>query len=144
MISSRWFKPAGKWLTGDWDGYILVRGRGIWRPARLHTPVVGPAERPEVRQVAPGIRFGVRWVGRQLHVQVTETPAVLQSCAQAGDQLQLEVDVEQPGKVLGGQAPVGARPCPALVQGRRGAAPRGHGGEDRHRRHPAARRSQQR
>ncbi len=103
VISSRWFKPAGKWLTGDWDGYILVRGRGIWRPARLHTPVVGPAERPEVRQVAPGIRFGVRWVGRQLHVQVTETPAVLQSCAQAGDQLQLEVDVEQPGKVLGGR-----------------------------------------
>ncbi len=45
-ISPRWFKAGGRWLTGDWDGYILVRGRAVWRPARLHTPVIGPAERP--------------------------------------------------------------------------------------------------
>jgi CDP-glycerol glycerophosphotransferase len=96
-VSPRRFKTGGRWLAGDWDGYILVRGRGTWRPARLHTPVVGPAERPVARQVAPGIRFGVRWVGRQLHVQVVETPAVLHSCEQVGDELVLEVDVEQPG-----------------------------------------------
>jgi CDP-glycerol glycerophosphotransferase len=93
-ISPRWFRAGGRWLTGDWDGYILVRGRGIWRPARLHTPVVGPAERPVSRQVAPGVRFGVRWVGRQLHVQVTATPAVLYRCEQVGDELMLAVDVE--------------------------------------------------
>ena len=76
-ISPRWFRAGGRWLTGDWDAYVLVRGRGIWRPARLHSPVVGPAERPAPRQVAPGVRLGARWVGRQLHVQVTATPAVL-------------------------------------------------------------------
>jgi CDP-glycerol glycerophosphotransferase len=96
-ISPRWFRSGGHWLTGDWDGYVLVRGRGIWRPARLHTPVVGPAERPVWRQVAPGVRFGVRWVGRQLHVQVVSTPAVLQSCRRVDDQLLLTVDVEQVG-----------------------------------------------
>ncbi|HEU5417935.1 MAG TPA: bifunctional glycosyltransferase family 2 protein/CDP-glycerol:glycerophosphate glycerophosphotransferase [Streptosporangiaceae bacterium] len=101
VISPRWFRPAGKWLTGDWDGYILVRGRGIWRPARLHTPVLGPAERPEMRQVAPGVRFGVRWVDRRLHVQVREIPAVLHSCEQAGDQLRLAVDIDEPAKVAG-------------------------------------------
>jgi CDP-glycerol glycerophosphotransferase len=104
QISPRWFRAGGRWLTGDWDGYILVRGRGIWRPARLHTPVIGPAERPVWRQVAPGVRFGVRWVGRQLHVQVTATPAVLRRSQQAGDELVLDVDIEpsaaQPGSDL--------------------------------------------
>jgi CDP-glycerol glycerophosphotransferase len=98
-ISPRWFRAGGRWLTGDWDAYVLVRGRGIWRPARLHTPVVGPAERPAPRQVAPGVRLGVRWVGRQLHVQVTATPAVLSSCQRVRDELLLEVDVESPDAV---------------------------------------------
>jgi len=96
-ISPRWFRAGGRWLTGDWEGFLLVRGRGIWRPSRLHTPVVGPAERPAPRQVAPGIRLGARWVGRQLHVQVVPTPAVLRRCEHAGDELVLEVDLEQPG-----------------------------------------------
>jgi CDP-glycerol glycerophosphotransferase len=100
-ISPWWFRAGGHWLTGDWDGFLLVRGKGIWRPSRLHTPVVGPAERPAMRQVAPGVRFGVRWVGRQLHVQVVETPAVLHSCEHAGDELVLEVDVEMPGAEQG-------------------------------------------
>jgi CDP-glycerol glycerophosphotransferase len=95
-ISPRWFRAGGRWLTGDWDAYVLVRGRGTWRPARLHTPVVGPAERPAPRQVAPGVRLGARWVGRQLHIQVTATPAVLSSSQQAGGELMLEVDVESP------------------------------------------------
>ena len=94
-ISPRWFRSRGRWLAGDWEAFVLVRGRGIWRPSRLHTPVVGPAERPVPRQVAPGVRFGVRWVGRQLHVQVTATPAILHASQQAGDELVLEVDVEQ-------------------------------------------------
>jgi CDP-glycerol glycerophosphotransferase len=99
-ISPRWFRPAGRWLPGDWEAYVLVRGRGVWRPSRLHTPVVGPAERPGQRQVAPGIRFGARWVGRQLHVQVTATPAVLHSCQQVRGELILEVDVDEPDVVL--------------------------------------------
>ena len=35
--------------TGEWQAYILVRGHGVWRPARVHTPVPGPAERPRPR-----------------------------------------------------------------------------------------------
>jgi CDP-glycerol glycerophosphotransferase len=104
-ISPRWFRPAGRWLPGDWEAYVLVRGRGVWRPSRLHTPVAGPAERPEQRQVAPGVRFGARWIGRQLHVQVTPTPAVLHSCQQVRGELVLEVDVEAPEVVLGTPVP---------------------------------------
>jgi CDP-glycerol glycerophosphotransferase len=92
-ISPRWFRVGGRWLTGDWDGLILVRGRGVWRAARLHTPVRGHAERPEFRQVAPGIRFGARWVRRQLHVQVVEAPAVLHSCQELNGKLVIDVEV---------------------------------------------------
>jgi CDP-glycerol glycerophosphotransferase len=46
--------------TGEWQCYMLVRGHGVWRPARVHTPAPGPAERPRPRQVAPGRRFGAR------------------------------------------------------------------------------------
>ncbi|MGH3272968.1 MAG: CDP-glycerol glycerophosphotransferase family protein, partial [Streptosporangiaceae bacterium] len=118
-IRPHWFRAGERWLTGDWEAFILVRGRGVWRPARLHTPVAGPAERPAPRQVAPGVRFGARWVGRQLHVQVTATPAVLHSCQQARDELVLEVDVTgaAPGADLvlswsqgGSELPLGARP----------------------------------
>ena len=69
-ISPRWFRVGRHWLTGEWDGYVLVRGHGVWRAARLHTPVRGPAERPEFRQVAEGIRFGAWWAGRRLRVGV--------------------------------------------------------------------------
>ena len=92
-ISPRWFRAGSRWLTGDWDSLILVRGHGVWRLARLHTPVRGSAERPEFREVAPGIRFGARWVRRQLHVQVVDTPAVLHSCQEADGKLAIEVDV---------------------------------------------------
>lgn len=94
-IDPRWFHVGGRWLTGDWDGFVLVRGRGVWRMSRLHTPIRGSAERPAARQVAPGIRLGVRWLGRRLHVQVVRTPAELRSCEQAGDELVLGVDLEQ-------------------------------------------------
>jgi CDP-glycerol glycerophosphotransferase len=93
-ISSRWFRVGKRWLTGDWDAFVLVRGRGVWRPARLHTPVSGPAERPEYLEVAPGMRFGAHWVGRQLHIGVIRTPAVLRGCDQRGGQLTVEVDVD--------------------------------------------------
>ncbi len=55
---------------GEWQCYMLVRGHGVWRPARVHTPVPGTAERPEPRQIGPGLRFGARWAGLGLNMAV--------------------------------------------------------------------------
>jgi CDP-glycerol glycerophosphotransferase len=117
-VSPRWFRLGRRWLTGDWDSLILVRGRGVWRPARLHTPVRGQAERPEFRQVAPGIRFGARWVRRQLHIQVVETLAVLHSCQQDGGNLVIDVDVT--AAAAAGPAPAG--PAQLILTWSEGAA----------------------
>jgi CDP-glycerol glycerophosphotransferase len=95
VISSRLFRLGRRWLIGEWDAYILVRGHGVWRPARLHTPVRGPAERPEFLQVAPGVRFGAWWVGRRMRIGVTRTPAVLHDSQHAASELMLEVDVDR-------------------------------------------------
>jgi CDP-glycerol glycerophosphotransferase len=92
-ISPRWFRFARRWLTGDWDAFMLIRAHGVWRPARVHTPVVGRAQRPGFVQLAPDLRFGARWVGRQLHVALTRTPVVLAGFQRAGDDVVLEVDV---------------------------------------------------
>ena len=92
-ISPRWFRAGRRWLTGDWECLILVRGRSVWRVARLHTPIRGAAERPEFHEVAPGIRFGARWIRRQLHIQVVDTPAMLRGCAEHDGQLIIDVDV---------------------------------------------------
>jgi CDP-glycerol glycerophosphotransferase len=64
-VSPRRFRGAG-----EWQCYMLVRGHGVWRPARVHTPVPGPAERPEPRQITPGLRFGARWAGLGLNMAV--------------------------------------------------------------------------
>jgi CDP-glycerol glycerophosphotransferase len=93
-ISPRWFRVKDRWLTGTWDCFVLVRAHGVWRPARLHTPVKGQAERPEPREVAPGVRLGARWSGLRLQVAVTKTPAVLHRCERSGDDVVLEVDAE--------------------------------------------------
>src|SRR6266581_3723377 len=76
---------------------VVLRPRGVWRPARVHTPVIGPAERPEYLEVAPGMRFGAHWVGRQLHVGVIRTPAVLRGSAQDGGRLTIDMDVDLAG-----------------------------------------------
>jgi CDP-glycerol glycerophosphotransferase len=94
-ISSSLFRVGSRWLTGEWDAYVLVRGHGVWRPARLHTPVRGPAERPDFLQVAPGIRFGAWWAGRRLRIGVTRTPAVLHDCEHADSELVIGVDVDR-------------------------------------------------
>ena len=67
--------------TGEWQCYMLVRGHGVWRPARVHTPVPGPAERPRPRQVAPGLRFGARWAGLGLNVAAWRLGAVVAAVA---------------------------------------------------------------
>ncbi|HCU96580.1 MAG TPA: hypothetical protein DHU96_29210 [Actinobacteria bacterium] len=97
-ISSRWFRVAGRWLTGSWDCFILVRGHGVWRPARLHSPALGgDAERPGFLEPAPGLQVRPTWVGRHLHVGVVRTPARLAAFTQSGPAVALEasLDVEQ-------------------------------------------------
>jgi CDP-glycerol glycerophosphotransferase len=95
-INPRWLRTGGRWRPGDWDAFVLVRGGGVWRPSRLHSPAAGAAERPEPRQVAPGVRLGAYWSGLQLRVQVELTPAVLSGARRDGDDLVVEVDVTQP------------------------------------------------
>jgi CDP-glycerol glycerophosphotransferase len=94
-ISPGRFRLAGRWLTGEWEGYVLVRGHGVWRASRLHTPVRAAAERPDARQVAPGIRLGAVWRGQRLHVLVESTAAELHRCEQRGEEIVLEVDLQQ-------------------------------------------------
>jgi CDP-glycerol glycerophosphotransferase len=53
---------------GTWQAYMLVRGRTVWRPARVHTPVPGAAEHPSPREIAPGLRFGAKWAGLGLNL----------------------------------------------------------------------------
>jgi len=96
-ISARWFRVAGRWLTGDWDCFILVRGHGVWRPARLHSPALGDAGRPGVLEPVPGVEVRPTWVGRHLHVGVQHTPARLVSFSRDGGELTLEVDLDPRG-----------------------------------------------
>jgi CDP-glycerol glycerophosphotransferase len=97
QVSPRWFRIAGRWLTGDWDAFVLVRARGVWRMARVHTPAPGPAERPEFLEVAPGMRFGAHWVGRQLHVGMVAAPAMLRGCELTDGILTIDIDAALPG-----------------------------------------------
>ncbi len=54
---------------GAWDCVVLVRGRGVWRPARLHAAGPPPAD-PGEREVAPGLLAGVVWPGGRLQVRL--------------------------------------------------------------------------
>ena len=95
-ISPGWLRTGTRWRAGDWDAYLLVRSRNVWRPSRLHSPAAGAAERPEPREVAPGVRVGAWWSGLQLRVRVELTPAVLHGASTVGDELLVEVDVTRP------------------------------------------------
>jgi CDP-glycerol glycerophosphotransferase len=113
-ISSRWFRIAGRWLTGDWDCFILVRGHGVWRPARLHSPALGDAGRPGYLEPRPGLQVRPTWVGRHLHVGVLRTPARLAAFQRSGDRLGLRIVLDLDGD--GARVPAGAE----LVLARRG------------------------
>ena len=80
QVNPRWFGVAGRWLTGEWDCFVLVRGRSVWRPARLHTPGPG-AEDPQPIQVAPGVTLGAHWVGRRLRIRLTRDSLVTAAAA---------------------------------------------------------------
>ena len=82
--------------TGEWQCYMLLRGHGVWRPARVHTPVPGPAERPSPRQVGSGLRFGARWAGLGLNLAVWRLGAFLAGHAWHDASQAVEVDVELP------------------------------------------------
>jgi CDP-glycerol glycerophosphotransferase len=124
---------------GEWQCYMLVRGHGVWRPARVHTPGPGRAERPQPRQVGPGLRFGARWAGRGLNVAVwrlgafaashawrdevpagpaaAAAPAGVSGVAGFGRQA-VEVEVEVPGADASGD------PAELILVRNRGAATR--------------------
>ena len=91
---------------GEWQCYMLVRGHGVWRPARVHTPVPGRAERPEPREVAPGSRFGARWAGLGLNVAAWRLGAVV-TAVRWQDPRSAEIEVEVPGGSASA-APAGA------------------------------------
>ena len=122
--------------TGEWQCYMLLRGHGVWRPARVHTPVPGPAERPGPRQVGPGLRFGARWAGLGLNMAVWRLGAFLAGHAWDDAGQAVEVDVELPAGPSGAAELVlvrnrgaASRSFPAvLVRGDAPPAPpRGHG-----------------
>jgi CDP-glycerol glycerophosphotransferase len=105
-ISPRWFRVAGRWLTGDWDCFILVRGRGVWRPARLHSPALGEAGRPAALEPVPGVQVRPTWVGRHLHVGVLRTPARLAASSLDGGNVALQISLDLTGPAAA--APSGA------------------------------------
>jgi CDP-glycerol glycerophosphotransferase len=89
-VDSRRFRKPGTWQV-----YMLVRGRSVWRPARVHTPVPGAAERPVPRAVAPGLRFGARWAGLGLNLVTWRVSATVAAYTWDGDSLAIEI--EAPG-----------------------------------------------
>jgi CDP-glycerol glycerophosphotransferase len=95
-VSPRWFRG-----TGEWQCYMLVRGHGVWRPVRVHTPVPGPAERPQPRQIAPGLRFGARWDGLGLNLALWRLGAAVAALAWHDDPGAAEIDVEMPAGSAG-------------------------------------------
>ena len=137
-ISSRWFRIAGRWLTGDWDCFILVRGHGVWRPARLHSPALGGAGRPGFLQPRPGVQVRPTWVGRHLHVGVVRTPARLAAfyCGDRAVSLRIGLDlaVVESGSRVGRRHSGAAQAGPGQAgpgQAGRGQAGRGRAGRGR-------------
>jgi CDP-glycerol glycerophosphotransferase len=124
-ISSRWFRVAGRWLTGDWDCFILVRGHGVWRPARLHSPALGDAGRPGFLEPRPGVQVRPKWVGRHLHVGVLSTPARLAAFYRGDRAVSLRIALDLAGAEPAGRLPLGR--ALSWARGRaRGRAPGAH------------------
>ena len=82
QVHPRWFRVAGRWLTGEWDCFMLVRGRLAWRLARLHTPGA-QAEHPQPILVAQGVGLHAYWAGRRLRIRLTREGPVTAAAAVA-------------------------------------------------------------
>jgi CDP-glycerol glycerophosphotransferase (TagB/SpsB family)/glycosyltransferase involved in cell wall biosynthesis len=67
-IPAALLRIAGRWLTGTWDCVVLVRGRGVWRAARLHS-ASPPPDDPGPRRVAPGLTAVLQWTGGRLQIR---------------------------------------------------------------------------
>src|SRR5271166_1487343 len=115
------FTVSPRWLrgTGEWQCYMLVRGHGVWRPARVHTSAPGPAERPQPRQAGPGLRFGARWAGLGLNVALWRLGAVVAALGWHDDPRAVEIAVE----LLGGSGSE-ADPAELVLVRNQGAATR--------------------
>ena len=88
----RFAVPARRFdRPGTWQAWMLVRGRSVWRPARVHTPVPGPAERPSPREIAPGLRFGAKWAGLGLNLVTWRVAATVASYSWTGSGVVLEI-----------------------------------------------------
>jgi CDP-glycerol glycerophosphotransferase len=93
-------KPGRRFAKpGTWQAWMLVRGRRVLRPARVHTPVPGRADRPEPRAVAPGLRFGARWAGLGLNLVTWRVAATVASFS--WDDAGLTVEINAPGVTVG-------------------------------------------
>ena len=136
QISPRWFRARGPWLTGDWDAYCWSGAAGR-RPARLHTPVPGPAERPARARSRPASGSAPAGWAAAARAGHRDARRAAPAAQQVGDELMVEVDVERP-----------ARPSPAADScspgpGARSCARR-PGAATQRRRGPAARRRPER
>ncbi|HEV2536598.1 MAG TPA: bifunctional glycosyltransferase family 2 protein/CDP-glycerol:glycerophosphate glycerophosphotransferase [Streptosporangiaceae bacterium] len=110
--------------TGEWQCYMLVRGHGVWRPARVHSPALGPAERPRPRQIAPGLRFGARWAGLGLNVaswRLGATVTAVRWPAPGTAEIEVEIPNERADT---GPADDSAVPAELVLVRSRGAASR--------------------
>ena len=83
-IGAGLFRAGRRWFAGNWDCYILVRGRASWRGARLHVAGPPPPD-PGPQEIAPGVWLSVAWTAGRLQLRLgappTERPG---STSQAG------------------------------------------------------------
>ncbi|MWA07461.1 glycosyltransferase [Actinomadura sp. LD22] len=91
-------RAFGRWRHGEWRCIVLVRGRGMWRPMWLHTPVQGRPQRPEHRLGDPTTRVRARWSGRKLVIDVVRLDAALTGHRMDGNELEVT------GRLIGSAA----------------------------------------
>jgi CDP-glycerol glycerophosphotransferase len=109
-IPAAMLRSASRWLTGTWDCVVLVRGRGVWRPARLAS-TGPPPDDPGPRQVAAGLTAGLQWTGGRLQIRFRRDdtePAAAPGSAAAPRSVAFEQSWDSDGTlILRGRPPAG-------------------------------------